>query len=169
VFSEHELFTHRDILIPHPYILVGDSAYPCLPQLITPFKRQTNQELSLHQHQFNRRISKARVVVKRAFGLLKARFRALGDTIEMNLEHCNDFVLAACLLHNYCIERNEPEFPVEMEVDELEEFQNTAHEALFRAVVSEGMTGPQRRNQLMNAVLTMGDPIQAHSIDLQAS
>ncbi|VEN63160.1 unnamed protein product [Callosobruchus maculatus] len=56
------------------YVL-GDSAYPCLPYLITPYKDYGN--LTRAQKQFNTALSSCRVSVEHAFGILKQRFRIL--------------------------------------------------------------------------------------------
>jgi hypothetical protein len=55
--------------------LLGDSAYPCLDWLVTPFK--DNGALSRSQRLFNYRHSSTRIVIENAFGLLKGRFRRL--------------------------------------------------------------------------------------------
>ncbi|KAB0800107.1 hypothetical protein PPYR_07987 [Photinus pyralis] len=57
------------------YIILGDSAYPNLDWLVTPFK--DNGKLSVRQKEFNKKISATRVIVENSFGLLKCRFRRL--------------------------------------------------------------------------------------------
>lgn len=56
-------------------VLLGDSAYPSLTWLISPFK--DNGNLTDEQKRFNFLHSSARVVIEHAFGLLKGRFRLL--------------------------------------------------------------------------------------------
>ncbi|XP_071651213.1 uncharacterized protein [Temnothorax longispinosus] len=57
------------------YILLGDSAYPCLSQLIVPYK--DNGHLTRRQRTFNQKLSSSRVIIENAFGCLKQRFRQL--------------------------------------------------------------------------------------------
>lgn len=55
--------------------LLGDSTYPCLSQLIGPFK--DNGQLTRNQRLFNQKLSSCRVVIENAFGCLKQRFHQL--------------------------------------------------------------------------------------------
>ncbi|XP_025155207.1 protein ALP1-like isoform X1 [Harpegnathos saltator] len=57
------------------YYLLGDSAYPCLKQLIVPFK--DNGYLTHAQRNFNQKLSSCRVIIENAFGCLKQQFRQL--------------------------------------------------------------------------------------------
>ena len=52
-----------------PY-LVGDSAHPPTPWLIKPFPEGTKDP---DENTFNKKLSRARVVVERGFGILKRR------------------------------------------------------------------------------------------------
>ncbi len=49
---------------------------------------------------FNYRLSRARMVVESAFGILAARWRVLYTRINMKPERVDSVVLAACILHN---------------------------------------------------------------------
>ena len=44
------------------YHILGDSAFPVSPQVITPFKRLPNQDLNAVQKKFNRHLSSKRNV-----------------------------------------------------------------------------------------------------------
>ena len=44
------------------YHIVGDSAFPLSPQLITPFKRSPHQDLNAVQRKFNKHLSSKRNV-----------------------------------------------------------------------------------------------------------
>lgn len=57
------------------YYLLGDSGYPLLPSLLTPYKDRGN--LSRRQQNFNLKLSKNRYVIEHCFGLLKQKFRQM--------------------------------------------------------------------------------------------
>jgi transposase len=87
-----------------PFIL-GDAAYPCdrfcIPALKGP--------LSIDQHWFNYNHSRARMVVERAFGRLKARWRILAVPVyykDMG-KHIAE-ISACCILHNFVQMHGEP-------------------------------------------------------------
>lgn len=86
-----------------PY-LVGDSAYPQAPWLIKPFPEATrvNEEIT-----FNKELSTARVVVERAFGILKSRWRVLSKRLDSNLKFTIKTTIACIVLHNICLELND--------------------------------------------------------------
>ena len=90
--------------------MLGDSAYPNLPYLLSPFR--DNGHLTDTQKNFNRVHSSMRVTVERAFGLLKGRFVRLQNINQKNIEIIVQTILTACVLHNLCI----------INSDDLEEF-----------------------------------------------
>lgn len=51
--------------------LLGDSGYPLKEWLLTPFLSPSNPQ----EEKYNEALSKTRIVVERAFGVLKSRFR----------------------------------------------------------------------------------------------
>lgn len=73
VLRSSELFQQSDNLCPQGYNLLGDSAFPLLGWLVTPFRDHGN--LTREQLHFNVCLSKTRQVIERSFGLLKCRFR----------------------------------------------------------------------------------------------
>ena len=86
-----------------PY-LVGDSAYPLAPWLIKPFPEGTNDP---DEKTFNKELSRARVVVERAFGILKGRWRVLQKRLDSSLNFAIKTTIACIVLHNFCIEAND--------------------------------------------------------------
>lgn len=50
---------------------------------------------------FNYRLSRARMVVECAFGILSSRWRVLHTRINVKPENADSIVTAACILHNY--------------------------------------------------------------------
>ena len=61
-----------------------------------------------HQ-KFKLALSQARVVIERAFGILKGRWRILLGKVCLEHSYAADVVIACYVLHNICQERNEPE------------------------------------------------------------
>lgn len=83
------------------YFLLGDSAYPALNWLVTPFK--DNGCLTEEQKIFNFKLSSTRMVIEHAFGLLKGRFRRLLHISNFDVNICKKIIMACCILHNICI------------------------------------------------------------------
>ncbi|KAK9751799.1 DDE superfamily endonuclease [Popillia japonica] len=98
-----EIETGRQLLY-NKYHLLGDSAYPVLNWLIPPYK--DNGLLTEQQRLFNFKHSATRIVVEHGFGLLKGRFRRLGEFQNESLSFIVHSVVTACVLHNICISRN---------------------------------------------------------------
>lgn len=103
-----KLFTPELIPVPGTSdtvksFIVGSSAFPLLPWLITPFRG----ELSKEQEVFNHNVANSRTVVKQAFNKLKGRWRSLLKDNDSNLTNIERQVLACCYLHNICIECND--------------------------------------------------------------
>jgi hypothetical protein len=94
-------------------VLLGDSGYPCLPYLMTPYiDPQTRKERS-----FNRSLKSTRSAIERAFGILKRRFHVLHGEIRMTPERVCAIIAASFVLHNIAIDHNEPEDDLEYEED----------------------------------------------------
>lgn len=79
--------------------LLGDSAYPLQPWLLTPYKQATGR-WQPHMQAFNSAHNRQRVVVEGTFGLLKGRFRRLLHIDVHTIPQAVDTVLGACVLHN---------------------------------------------------------------------
>lgn len=77
---------------------MGDSAYPCLPNLITPYKDTGN--LTAAQKRFNKTLSQCRVVIEDTFGILKQRFRMLYHMKLRDIGRVVKIIYACCVLHN---------------------------------------------------------------------
>ena len=83
-----------------PYMMVGDAAFPLKRYLMRPYP---GSNLSRHNSNFNYRLSRARMTVECAFGILAARWRVFLSRISMLPCHIDMVVMAACVLHNYLI------------------------------------------------------------------
>uniref|UniRef100_A0A8C6NS72 DDE Tnp4 domain-containing protein n=1 Tax=Nothobranchius furzeri TaxID=105023 RepID=A0A8C6NS72_NOTFU len=86
--------------LPLPYTMVGDAAFPLKTYLMRPFP---GTRLPPWQKVFNYRLSRARMVVECAFGILAARWRVLYTRITMTPENADAVILAACILHNHLL------------------------------------------------------------------
>lgn len=88
-------------LFPLQTYLLGDSAYPLTTWLMPPFR--DNGHLSDKQIHYNYLHSSTRMVIERAFALLKGRFRRLKYMDIDRVEDIPSIILACCTLHNICL------------------------------------------------------------------
>ncbi|XP_029965215.1 protein ANTAGONIST OF LIKE HETEROCHROMATIN PROTEIN 1-like [Salarias fasciatus] len=82
------------------HYMLGDSAYPLQKWLLKPY--HDTGRLTAEQHFFNKKFSRARVVVENAFGRLKGRWRCLLKRNDCNIHLVKEMVLTCCALHNLC-------------------------------------------------------------------
>lgn len=113
---------------PHTYFpnnthIIGDAAYTLQTHVMVPFR--DNGHLTRRQQNFNFRLSSTRMVIERAFGLMKVSFRILLDCLPLtDIRKIPEFVVACCVLHNICMTQNDffpyevPEVPAEDGVPE---------------------------------------------------
>ncbi|KAK8787336.1 hypothetical protein V5799_022886 [Amblyomma americanum] len=83
--------------------LLGDSAYPLQPWLLTPYKCPSKN----CEEGFKSVHSQQRVIVEGAFGLLKNRFRRLLYVNSRSLKQIVLIIIGSCVLHNMCTESND--------------------------------------------------------------
>ncbi|MCO5577680.1 hypothetical protein L7F22_031512 [Adiantum nelumboides] len=84
--------------------VVGDSEYPLLPWLMTPYSQSELIRVPTRV-MFNDRLHFTRVDVARAFGRLKGTWRILQSTMKQpNLERVPKLIHACCILHNMCVD-----------------------------------------------------------------
>lgn len=84
-----------------PYVIIGDEAYPLLVNLLKPYSREN---LSAVEHNYNKRLSRARRIVEHAFGIIAAKWRILNKSIETDVNVAVDIVKSICILHNIIID-----------------------------------------------------------------
>ena len=112
VFRLSPLYNRGANLCGNNHIL-GDSAYPNLPWLLTPFR--DNGSLTPTQRRYNLTHSSIRSCIERSFGLLKGRFTRLQKIDQRDIFTIVSTIVTSCIVHNICI-LNRDDF-----VDVLEE------------------------------------------------
>ncbi|KAJ8928446.1 hypothetical protein NQ314_019036 [Rhamnusium bicolor] len=80
------------------YYLLGDSAYPCLENVIVPYK--DNGYLTRNQKNFNTRLSSCRVNIEHTFGIAKQVFRQVYYCKLRGMKILCHVIRAYCVLHN---------------------------------------------------------------------
>ncbi|XP_071579822.1 putative nuclease HARBI1 [Temnothorax nylanderi] len=105
VFRQSPLFEHisnaRINFISRQLHLIGDSAYPLMVNLMTPYK--DNGHLTVPQTRYNMKLNCIRSIIERSFGLLKGKFRRLKYLDISDFDLGNKMIAAACTLHNFII------------------------------------------------------------------
>ena len=85
-----------------PFVIIGDEAYPLLPNLLKPYGRHS---LDADKEYFNARLSRARRTVECAFGLMYSKWRIMATAIQTSVNVADDIVKCICLLHNIIIDK----------------------------------------------------------------
>ncbi|XP_062572772.1 putative nuclease HARBI1 [Saccostrea cucullata] len=148
VLRQSDLFAQSNERIPPGFCLLGDSGFPLLGWLVTPFRDHGN--LTRQQKLFNKTHSRCREVIERAFGMLKNRFRRLYRFEMLDLTLLVNNVLAACVLHNICISEDDGDLPIEpQQPNAAENFDDTF------ARDGHELQGVQLRQQLMQQLLNI--------------
>jgi len=75
IYYQHIKNEKNTLFLPEKHI-IGDSAYPLMMNLMTPFK--DTGHLTVAQLRYNTKLSSIRSVIKRAFGRLKGKFEIFG-------------------------------------------------------------------------------------------
>lgn len=97
-----------------PYVMVGDGAYPLMEHLMTPYR---GLDLELEKEIFNKRLSRARMVVECAFGIVCEIFRIFYHTIEQGPKVAELIAKTTCILHNVIIDLNPQEKVLEKDIN----------------------------------------------------
>lgn len=101
-----------DEYFPENTHLLGDSAYTIQKHIMTPYR--DNGHLTPEQTYFNEALSSNRMMVERAIGLFKGRWRYFLDKLPMRrTDLIPYYIVCACVLHNVCLKRNDTfEYPI---------------------------------------------------------
>ena len=86
------------------FYLFGDSAYISaqIPFIISP--KRDNGRLTEEEMAQNTNISRGRVIIENVYGRMKCRWRRIRDLQNVNIEVMVGIILAACVLHNMCMQ-----------------------------------------------------------------
>lgn len=87
-----------------PYYYVASSAFPLKTNLMRPFP---GRHLTTDKDKFNLALSKARLHIENAFGILANRWRVLHTTIHACPKNVEKIVLATVVLHNFLMLQND--------------------------------------------------------------
>ncbi|XP_051156252.1 putative nuclease HARBI1 isoform X1 [Leptopilina boulardi] len=101
-YINQEINNDPDRYCPENRHIIGDTAYPLRRHLLTPFK--DNGHLTPAEINYNKVLSKTRIIVENTFALLKGRFRRLKFLYLQNVKYASLIILACCVLHNICID-----------------------------------------------------------------
>ncbi|KAL2077931.1 hypothetical protein ACEWY4_025616 [Coilia grayii] len=83
---------------PMPFVFVGDEAFPLRRNLMRPFP---GSHAPGEQRVYNYRLSRARLVVECAFGILSSQWRLYRRVMGVSPTTAETCVKATCILHNY--------------------------------------------------------------------
>ncbi|KAL4153124.1 hypothetical protein QTP88_000957 [Uroleucon formosanum] len=76
-----------------PFVFIADEAFPLRNYLMRPFPRRQSQENE--KAYYNHRLSRARMTIECAFGIMSSKFRILLkaiETTEKNADHINQMI-----------------------------------------------------------------------------
>ena len=90
-----------------PYLLVVDEAFPLQSWLLRPYPGQGIPE---EQRIFNYRLSRARRVIKNAFGILTTRWQVFMQPMQSTVENTDRIVKAVICLHSFLRQTNSPDY-----------------------------------------------------------
>jgi hypothetical protein len=85
------------------WVIVGDDAFTCIGNIITPFAKHT---LNARQRNYNYFCSLLRQVVECAFGRWKQKWGILWRPLVVEAENIASVLRCTCHLHNFCIDQN---------------------------------------------------------------
>lgn len=83
-------------------LLVSDPAYKLTNWCMKPYPE--TRAVTLSQRNFNKGLSRVRVVIEQAFGMLKGRWRCLLVNLDEAVDKVPLTIIACCILHSICID-----------------------------------------------------------------
>ncbi|CAG4981648.1 unnamed protein product [Parnassius apollo] len=96
--------------------MLGDSAYPNRPYLLTPIINPATEA----EQRYNEVHIKTRNVIERTFGVWKRHFPVVALTLCLSLPKVQELIIATAVLHNICRNHNLEKVPTEVELPTAE-------------------------------------------------
>ncbi|CAG4959444.1 unnamed protein product [Parnassius apollo] len=78
--------------------LLGDSAYPNRPYLLTPVLNPVSEV----EHRHNEALIKTKNTIERGFGVWKCSFPVVALTLRSSIPNMQAVIIATTILHNIC-------------------------------------------------------------------
>ncbi|TGZ48729.1 putative nuclease HARBI1 [Temnothorax longispinosus] len=104
--SALQQYINNPTKFPNDTHLIGDAAYALHEHLLVPYPN--NSHLTQQQKNYNYCHSSTRMVIERAFGYLKGRWRSLLHVLAVNdIKFAPYRIMACCVLHNICLLQND--------------------------------------------------------------
>ncbi|XP_070160118.1 uncharacterized protein [Polyergus mexicanus] len=106
---------------PNNTHLIGNAVYGLHQHLMVPYP--DNENLTKQQRNYNLCHSSGKMMIKRAFALLKGRWKSLLHVLAISrMDFTYDHILACCVLHNICLlKKDEFQLHGQMTVLDVEE------------------------------------------------
>lgn len=137
-----------DDVMPMPYVFVGDEAFSLTANFMKPYPGRGAEEDDIYNEKciFNYRLSRARMVVENAFGILASRFGVFQRQMLLSPEKAQTVTLACCYLHNF-LRRKSKRYIMQGTVD-WEDENGTVHGGSWRdsQIETHGLQATQRKN-----------------------
>uniref|UniRef100_A0A3Q3F1G4 DDE Tnp4 domain-containing protein n=1 Tax=Labrus bergylta TaxID=56723 RepID=A0A3Q3F1G4_9LABR len=120
VLRHSDVYVHQ-LYPPQAWFLIEDGGYPCIQDpitLITPYQEPVQSPV---HRRFNGKLSRARLVVEQAFGIMKTRWRTIFlKAMEVRIPFAVEVITCCAVLHNLCLGTEDLEFPSDQDADEAD-------------------------------------------------
>ena len=102
-----------------PFVLVGDEAFPPKNNLLKPYSHRSLSDNDIMQRVFNYQLSRARMSVECAFGIMTQHFRCLSYKMFCSCDTALSVIKAVCILHNYLLNEDNLALDVHNDIHKL--------------------------------------------------
>ena len=146
VFKLSDISNHLPDICGIRHHILGDGAYSIRLWLLIPYKDYGN--LTQDQSAYNKKFSATRVLIENTFGILKGRFRQLLKVEMLSVVNMTKFIIACCILHNFCIDFEDelPQSEIYSEEQNIEDFYRESDYQLKKR-------GEEKRNHIKDSFL----------------
>lgn len=109
---EGYLYKNVTKLFSKGQFILGDGAYPTKSWLLPVKRNHRRNPLTGSDIKFNKCISRMRVRIENCFAALKGRFPSVEElrisikNTKKDVNRANNWVLACCILHNFCLQHD---------------------------------------------------------------